>query len=188
MDAGAALGLAIIPPCVAIFFEAVNPLRHRYVESSVERDLEKFRKVAQGAAGSPNSATLDDTAHSELVQKVVGATKATIEVAMLSLTVVSAITSGFAVLHELQQPYWPTIGYVIFFIVVALITWRLLAGYTLYEIDEKACQTFRLSGRTHSFSRSQVITIIIYLLNGLLIIFAFVVLEVPDSWKAFFKY
>jgi hypothetical protein len=47
MDAGAALGLAIIPPCVAIFFEMVNPLRHRYVESSVERDLEKFRKVAK---------------------------------------------------------------------------------------------------------------------------------------------
>jgi len=189
MDTGSALGLAIIPPFVAIFFEAVNPLRHRYVDSSVERDLAKFRNTGTSAAGVPAFTTLDGTTYNELVQRVGVSTKAAIEVAMLALTVVSVITNGFAVISGLKEADWPAIAivYVVFFIAVVLIIWRLLAGHTLYEIDENAALTLRFRGRSRSFSRSEIITFIIYLLNGLLIIFAFVVLGIPDSWMAFFK-
>ena len=178
MDAGATLGLAIIPPAIAIFFEAVNPLRHRFVDSSVERDLDEFRVAAD------TTPPLTHT-HDELVEKVSAATRAAIEIAMLALTGVSVITSGFAIIHEFDEPYWPAIGYVIFFMVVGLLLWRLLAGYTLYEVDEHAAFTIRISGQSRSFSRSDVITYSIYLLNGALIIFAFGTLGVPESWKGF---
>jgi hypothetical protein len=177
MDAGATLGLAIIPPAIAIFFEAVNPIRHRFVDSSVERDLDEFR-IAAGTTPIPTHT------HEDLIETVSGATRAAIEIAMLALTVVSVITSGFAIIHEFEKPYWPAIGYVIFFMVVGLILWRLLAGYTLYEIDEHAIFTLRLGQWSRSFSRSEIITFAIYSLNGLLIIFAFVALGIPPNWEA----
>jgi hypothetical protein len=183
VDTGATLGLAIIPPFVAIFFEAVNPIRHRFVESSVGRDFGEFEPIFQGAA-TPGAPTPD---FDLLIEKASGSTKATVEVSMLALTGVSIITSGFAVIHEFDEPYWPAIFYVIFFFGVGLFLWSLLAGYTLFQIDDEEGWGPSFRGWRRSFSRSHIIEFVIYLLNGLLIIFALLVLRIPDAWVVFFK-
>jgi hypothetical protein len=107
---------------------------------------------------------------------------------MLALTVVSVITSGFVIIREIKEPYWSPIFYSIFFMGVAFLLWRLLAGHTLFQIDENEAWTLRLRGRRgRSFSRSHVIAFTIYVMNGLLIIFAFWILKIPESWIEFLK-
>jgi hypothetical protein len=179
VDVGTTLGLAIIPPLVAIVFEAVNPIRGQFIDSSVERDLDDFR------ASIPADATPD---HNDLIATVSGSTRASVEMAMLALTLMSVITSGFAIIHEFTEPYWPAIFYVIFFTFVGLILWKLLAGYSLSAIDETAAVTFRLWRWSRSVHRSEVLEFMIYLLNGLLIIFAFLGLGIPKSWVIFLKH
>ena len=107
---------------------------------------------------------------------------------MLALTAVSAITSGFAIIHEFKEPYWPAIFYALVFVGVALFLWNLLAGYTLFQIDEEEGWGPSFRGRRRSFSRSQIIAFVIYLLNALLIIFALIALHIPETWITFFKH
>jgi hypothetical protein len=163
MDSGSALGVATIPPFVAIFFEVVNPISGKFLEASISKDLNQFR------------GELSDSYYDleKIVHKMI---KAGLEFAMLALTVVSVITSGFAIIQQFERPFVPAITYVTFFILVTLMLWRLLAGYTLLEFEEVALGRI---GRYRYYSRSAVIKMSIYLLNGLLILFAFAVLEIP---------
>jgi hypothetical protein len=155
----ATLGLAIIPPSVALLLEFINPIRHHFLDSSVQRDLEPFR----------------DAHHDTLVTTVTKATRAAVGISMLALTLVSTITSGFAIIHEFKAPFWPAIFYVIIFIGILLLILRLLAGHTLFEIDDAAAVAVNHWKIHFALSRSRIVSFTIYILNLLLIIFGLIV-------------
>ena len=165
MDREVALGLAVIPPAVAVFFEAIHPIHHRYLESNSKQDLAKFE---------PDLATN----YSILIQEVTKSTSAAVELGMLALTLVSVISGGFAILQEFDKPLLPAIIYVLFFVFITLYLLNLLAGSSLLEMDTAEAMTLR--GR--SITTSTILKFTIYFLNGALIIFAVAVLGTPENW------
>jgi hypothetical protein len=171
MDASA-LGLAVIPPALAMIVEWLNPLSEYRVQTSAEIDLAQFHPG-------------DD--HHLLIERATFSTAAAVEIAGLAPTLVSAITSGFAILHEIPEPFWITILYVLFFIVVALGLLRILAGRTFYEIQITPV-VIRWKGRERAlWKRSEIVSLTIYTANTVLIILAVTTYMVLEGWRDVFK-
>jgi hypothetical protein len=111
---------------------------------------------------------------------------AAVEVSGLAPTLVASVTSGFAVLHELPEPFWPAILYTLIFVTLVLFVMWLLSGSTFYAIGENKVEiqfkrglelqepSDASSGRT----REQRVKTVIYLANICLIIAAFLVFGV----------
>jgi hypothetical protein len=157
---GAVFGLAIIPPILAMAVERFNPLTEHRAKTSAEADLHQFQ-----------AATLNN--YNILVERVTFSTLAAIEVAGLAPTLVSAVTSGFAILHEIPNPFWYTIVYVIFFITITLVLLNLLAGRSFYEIQTTK-PTYKRKGRPKVIgqTRSGIVSATIYVANIALVLLA----------------
>jgi hypothetical protein len=154
---GAALGLAIIPPTLAILVELLNPVSRAMIAASAEADLQPF------AADN----------HNELLETVTKSTEAAVEIAGLAPTLVASITSGFAIIHEYPQPFWPAIVYVLIFMGLVLFILWMLAGNTFFQIDDLAFRVTLFRKDINFPVRTLVVRRIIYISNSLLIILAF---------------
>jgi hypothetical protein len=157
----AALGLAIIPPALAMLVERLNPISENLIETNAKRDLKDFETLA---------------GYNVLIETVTKATTAAVEVAGLAPTLVASITSGFAVIHELPSPFWPTIVYVLILIPIVLYLLVMLGGHSFFEIDDASFDS-KFCGAT---TRTKMVSRIIYFVNILLIVLSagvFVVLN-----------
>jgi hypothetical protein len=172
-----ALGLAIIPPALAILVEALNPINERMIGRSVDLDL-------QGNEDLARSSFFVDT-----VDRVTKLSTAAVEIAGLAPTLVASVTSGFAVIHELPSPFWPAIIYALIFIGVALFVIWLLSGTTFYAAAVLPIE-IRFSGslsltesqpRENGRTRQKVVATSIYAINGILIGASVVVFAV-NNW------
>jgi hypothetical protein len=142
---------------LAILVELLNPVSRSMISANAEADLQPF------AAAN----------HDELLETVTKSTQAAVEIAGLAPTLVASITSGFAIIHEYPQPFWPAIGYVLIFIGLVLFILWMLSGNTLFEIDDLAFTVKFFRWEISMPVRTQVVRRIIYISNTLLIILAF---------------
>jgi hypothetical protein len=151
-------GLAVIPPVLAMVVEWLNPLTDEHVLGSARIDLEQYQR---------------DKNHDLLTETVALSTSAAVEIAGLSPTIVSAITSGFAIIHSIPHPFWYTIGYVLIFVAIALGLLRMLAGRTFHQIRTTR-PVIRWWGKDRQFPwfRTKIVSSIIYLSNFVLVILA----------------
>src|SRR5271168_2588611 len=101
----ATVGLSIIPPALAIAVERLNPVSETLLRRSAEQDLKDY----------------EARNHQHLIDDATKFASGAVEVAGLAPTLVAAVTSGFGVLHELPRPFWPSIVYVLIFIVLVLM-------------------------------------------------------------------
>lgn len=152
MDA-AALGLAVLPPTLAILVEYFNPISDKALGESAERDLAEFE--------------LGDN-HKHVVDNVTMLAAGAVEVSGLAPTIVASVTSGFAVIHELPWPFWATVIYILIYVGIVLFVLRLLAGHSFFEIQERKIE-IRALGKTLKLTRSGVVRRIIYTANATLI-------------------
>jgi hypothetical protein len=155
VDAAAA-GLAVIPPTLAILVEFFNPISGNRIGTDAKIDLEPFRT--------------DN--HDELVTTVSKSTEAAVEISGLAPTLVSAATSGFAIIHEYPQPFWPAIGYVLVFIAILLFLLWMLSGKTFFNVDDEAFLVHLFWKERRFPRRTRVVKITIYTANVLLIVLA----------------
>lgn len=144
MDAST-LGLAVIPPALAIVVEKFNPISEEKLRSSWTADLDEFKSLSN---------------YDLLFENVLKGSSAAIEVSGLAPTIVAAVTSGFAVLHEMASPFWPTIIYLITFIALGLFMSNSLSGLSFFRIDD---ENYIFSNRT------KLVKVVIYSVNILLI-------------------
>ena len=121
---GAALALAITPPCLAILLEMVNPVNERFIRRNVQNDL----WVLLGQKPQ----------YLDAVERVTKISAAATEIAGLAPTLVASVISGFAVIHELEQPLFPAAIYTLTLIGVAVFLVWLLAGRSLHDVGEIA--------------------------------------------------
>ena len=141
------LALAVIPPVGAIVVERFNPLSDRVIGGYVEKDLDRYDKVNHEAL------IIDAT------KMVAGA----IELSGLAPTVVATITSAFAILSEFNEPFWPTVIYVSFFVILALVLFREIGGQTFLQLADTRQSRLNWTG-------TKVIQITIFCVNGVLIL------------------
>jgi hypothetical protein len=160
MDLGG-FGFAILPPVLAIVVERLNPINGPSIRTSAERDFVDFQQPE---------------GHTSLLDYVTQSAKAAVEVSGLAPTLVAAVTSGFAIIHDLANPFWPALGYVTVFVIIALGLLRLLAGWTYFEIGTRSW-TYFLFGKERSSrrTRSDVVSATIYATNILIIFVAVIV-------------
>src|SRR5690348_1904920 len=151
-------GLAVIPPVLAMAVERLNPLSYGHLLASARADLVQYQ--------------LDEN-HDLLIETVALSSAAAIELAMLAPTFVSAVTSGFAILHAIPNPFWYVIAYVLLFLTLALGILRLLSGLTFHQIQTTR-PVIRWWGRDRAI-RWFIVTIVsfvIYLSNCFLLVVA----------------
>jgi hypothetical protein len=168
MDA-AQLGLAIIPPSLAILVEALNPINERALNKSALVDLETVRTEVPHL--------LFPT-----VDQAQTLAAAAVEISGLAPTLVASVTSGFAVIHELPEPFWPAIVYSLAFLGVGLFLIWLLNGTTFRKIGETKINIgfvfslkggFRLDERSvteSGWTRQEIVRTVIYGANFTLIL------------------
>lgn len=166
-----ALGLAIIPPALAIAVERLNPVSERLLRRSAELDLQDYE---------PHN-------HQPLIDDTTKLANGAVEVAGLAPTLIAAVTSGFGVLHELPQPFWPTIIYVLIFIVLVLLLLRLLSGQTFLQIDDRRMPVILWKReRTLPWTGTKIVSYFIYSANSILIAFAVITYCVTEHpWNHF---
>lgn len=156
MNLSAAL-LVTVGPLLAILVEALNPVSERLIRQSAERDLSVY--------GTAN--------HELLVEDVTKLTSGAVEVAGLAPTLVAVVTSGFAILHEIANPYVPLLLYLAAVIAMVLVLFQFLFGSSFLEI-ETTRQPITVAGWafTPRWTGSKAVSIGIYTLNVLLIVVA----------------
>lgn len=164
------LALAIIPPIVAICVERFNPITDTYVRSSVERDFSRFDDTSKGAAQSSADRLL-------LIDIMVKSNMAAAEISGLAPTIVTSITSCFAVVHELREPFWALVLYAVFFVILIILVARNLGGKTLFQMDNLAALSFRhpITKKRLAFTSVRVTSWTIYGANLALILAAVLV-------------
>ena len=167
------LGLAVIPPMLAIIVEFLNPINDHVLEASAEADLARFQ-IGQD--------------HDVLVETAARSAGGAVEVAGLAPSLVSTISSGFAVVHDLPSPFWPAVCYILPFVAVILIILRLLGSRTFLEIETEP-HVIEWRGRTIPIgrTRSQIVSWIIYAVNCLLISVAFIVYALIPTLGHYFS-
>jgi len=116
-------GLAAIPPLLAMVVQACNPVSHRVLKKSAEHDMAIFK---------------DGHDYETLVETTAKSAEGAVDISGLAPSVVSAVSSGFSVVHDLPSPFWPAVCYVLPFIAVALLTLRLLGGCSYLEIKSES--------------------------------------------------
>lgn len=158
------LALALLPPFMALLIEAANPMSDARIEADCDANLPD---------GLQNTEFFEDT---KSAMRVI--TSAAVEVSGLSPTFAASITSGFAVIHELDKPFWPAICYIMIFAsVIVFILW-VLSGATLFEIGNDNISIHfswglvlkRMESDKGRVTRQDVIRRIIYLSNLFLIV------------------
>ena len=161
------LGLTIIPPALALTVERLNPVNERLLRRSAEQDLMPYNAEN----------------YQHLIDDSTKLANGAVEVAGLAPTLVASVTSGFGVLHEFPNPFWPAIIYVLIFVALVLLLLRLLAGQTFLELDDrKLCIHWCGRERTLPWTGTKMVSNFIYTANFILIIFALVtycVLKLP---------
>jgi hypothetical protein len=150
------LGLAIIPPVLALAVERLNPINERLLRRSAVQDLQPYEAAN----------------HQHLIDDATKMANGAVEVAGLAPTLVASVTSGFGILHELPHPFWPAIIYVLIFICLVLLILRLLVGQTFLQLDDRPL-SIHLCGkeRTLSWTGTQTVSKLIYVSNFILIAF-----------------
>ncbi|WP_429554020.1 hypothetical protein [Paraburkholderia sp. MM5477-R1] len=145
------------------------------IQFSIERDLGDFN-VIDPDDGNVAGATGNKTGQSELVKAAVISTRAAVEVSGLAPTIISCVTSGFAVVNEMEPPLWYAIGYVVAFIALGLFVIRMLAGHSFLEIGAREytiCLPWK--GVQIKRTRTELVSWAIYGANSLLIAVALLV-------------
>jgi hypothetical protein len=169
----ATVGLSIIPPALAIAVERLNPINEQSLRRSAIEDLRDY----------------ENKNHQQLIDDATKFANGAVEVAGLAPTLVAAVTSGFGILHELPQPFWPSLVYVLIFVTLILFVIRLLSGQTFLHIDDRRTAVwFWGRERTLPWTSSKIVSFCIYLANLLLIVFAlatYAALEKP--WHYFLQ-
>lgn len=160
--------LAVGPPVMAILVEWLTPINDEYVRSSVERDLARLDN------GCPDSIT-KMSEWSFVVTKMVKSNAAAAEISGLAPTIISCLTSGFAVAHELPNPYWMFGIYFGLFILLALVVLRTLVGKTFFMMNDTAAFALPPSERrrARSLTAVQFSKYAIYFANSAVILAAF---------------
>jgi hypothetical protein len=166
----AAVVLAMIHPAFAILVERFNPVSASAIASSVERDLEQFRKD-------------DDDLHESLTSHGTKMVEGAVEVAGLAPTCVACLTSGFGVLSEYPNP-WVIVGYILVFLALLLFILHYLSGQTFLDMASVPKETpLPCMGRylpVHVISRT------IYFANFLLIGFTAIIFTISE-WHHLFE-
>jgi hypothetical protein len=164
-----AVGLAIIPPALAIAVERLRPVSESLLRRSAEQDLLDYEAAN----------------HQQLIDDATKLANGAVEVAGLAPTLVASVTSGFGILHEFPQPFWPAIIYVLIFIALVLLLLRLLTGQTFLQLDDRRLAvTLWGRERTLPWTGTKIMSYFIYSANLILIVFAittYFVLEQPWS-------
>lgn len=144
------LVLAAIPPLLAMLIERFNPISSNTIRLNAERDLDDFRSLAEFPM---------------LVDTVAAFTAAVVEVSGLAPTLVSAIVSGFAVVHAVDRPFWLIVTYCLVLIVVVIPVLRLLTGVGYLDLETLPAgdPPFRFQSGTAALSAT------IYMINAVLI-------------------
>jgi hypothetical protein len=182
LDASA-LAFAILPPLLAMLVEYRSPVSDDAIQFSIERDLGEFN-VVDPDENNTGGAGAQTAASSELVKAAVISTKSAVEVSGLAPTIVSCVTSGFAVVNEMASPLWFAVAYVVAFITLGLFVIRMLAGHSFLEIGSRDYETcLRWKGVRVSRTRTQLVAWTIYGANGLLIVTAFLVFVLSPGKK-----
>jgi len=166
---------------MALLVEIWNPLSETKIENDSAADLPEELKQT--------------TFYLETKHRVAVFGGATAEVAGLAPTLVSSVTSGFAVIGDLEDPFGPAVIYVIIFLSVTIFVIRLLSGVTLYNIGSERIESIFLrarpiqnAGPNHKhLTRQEVVkrTIIgsnVFLILATLGVFLFEVTSWPASW------
>jgi len=173
------LGLAIIPPSLAILVEALNPVNEHVIRQSTSVDLQANEDFSQSQF------------YLDIVDRVTTLSTAAVEIAGLAPTLVAAVTSGFVVIHNLSSPFWPTILYVLILVGVALFLVWLLSGTTFYsaavvpiKIKLPRFSLTELPDGAVGRTRQEIVARSIYAINGLLILASIIVCLV-SNWASF---
>jgi hypothetical protein len=143
--------------------EKLNPISEHLIQTSAQRDLTNFQSNQN---------------YQVLIETVTKSTVAAVEVGGLAPTLAAAITSGFAVIHELPHPFWPTIVYVLILIAIALSLLVMLGGRSFFEIDDASFKIPLCRANT----RTKIVSKTIYMVNGLFILLAVGVYLVLNYW------
>lgn len=155
--------LGIIPPMGAILTEAINLLSLKYLKADAGRTL-------QDESWGKSKLSEDDI---EVVNDLIAYTSSgASEIAGLAPTFVSVVTSGFAILKEIQNWFWPTVVYINVIMILTLMVVKLLRGSTCYEIAGRKIQFFprgKIFKRGVMRTRKQVASYIIYFVNILFV-------------------
>lgn len=175
--------LALMPPAGAIFVEWIDLLNDEALLTDATITL---REEGQEEAVSDPSVI-----RAIIAKSTAGAS----EIAGLAPTFVSVFTSGFAILKEVEDWLWPGIAYLVSILLVALVVARLLHGYTYHAIAVRQRDYFRgrIFEKGFRRTRKQVVSYIIYAINGLLMLLALGVFcstrlgQFPDVIAAFSK-
>ena len=150
----AELGLGTIPPIFAILVEALNPVSTAVLAASARRDFgdigRDWRELANNwrtlakehgvgdetikERGIETDAALDDRFEEQLIGQATKFGEGAVEVAGVVSTIVSVVSSGFAVVHELPNPFWPAVAYILFFMAVGLWLLRILGGQSFANV------------------------------------------------------
>jgi hypothetical protein len=160
--------LAILPPLGAILVERIDLLSLTYLMADADRTLKDESWASDKLPEEDTNVIKDLIAYTSS-----GAS----EIAGLTPTFVSAITSGFAILKEIQHWLWPTVAYISAVMIITLIIIKVLRGSTCYAVAEKEIPIplfYRgwLFKRGAMRTRKQIAAYIIYVVNSLLIILA----------------
>ncbi len=156
--------LAILPPAGAILIEGLDLLSVTFLLEDADRTLQDEswakEKVSEADVGV-------------IKELIAYSSSGASEIAGLAPTFVSAITSGFAILKEIQHWLWPTAAYISSVMIIALLVIKLLRGSTCHAIAEKEIP-IPLISRVWIFKRAmrtrkQLSSCTIYVVNILLI-------------------
>ena len=150
--------LLAIGPILAMIVESLNPISEAMIRKSVEDDLR----------------TYEQRHHEQLVDDATKLTVGAVEVTGLAPTVVSVFTTAFAILHEVERPFFPMLGVFVLFVIILLVVVRLLGGLTFVQI-ETTRQPYNLpvfGEVTLPWSASRMVSLLIYLSNSILILVA----------------
>lgn len=94
----------------------------------------------------------------------------------------ACLTSGFGVLSEYPNP-WLIVGYVLVFLALLLFLIWFLSGRSYLDIFESARTINLLVRRWNAVHAVKVVSVLIYLANGLLIAFVLIAFAISGEKK-----
>jgi hypothetical protein len=156
------LGLAIVPPILAIIVERFNPVTPRLLHRDAKEDFTAYK----GNFDEPGN-------FNKFVEDVQCFTSGAVEASGLAPTVVSVISSGFAVIHEASYPFLLSVVYILPYMGLIIYMLCLLSGVSFLKMYTTAPAQSFLFGKNMNYS--ECIARVIYGANGILILLAFVV-------------
>ena len=158
--------LAVLPPAGAIFVERIDLLNLEYLNLDASRTLKEKSWEADKVSD-----------HNVIRDFIALSSSGASEISGLAPTFVSVITSGFAILKEIQAWLWPTVVYIISIMTIVLLVIKLLRGSTCYAIAGRQFTFWRGRILKEGIRRTpkQITSYFIYLTNLLLILLAIAV-------------